>query len=810
MVTHQVSRSGKLLAIVIAFFAIGFLGCSYFYGISYCDEGTQLTGNHPMAAESASAASNPAPDTQLDLQIRFALRHKAVLQRLLTEQQNPKSASYHKWLKTGEFFHRFGPTKPEVKAVTAWLTSEGFSVTNVAAGYVEFSGSIEQAQRTFSVKIARFGAANAFGNTSDPFIPTQFASVIGAVTGMDNMVHAMPVSKFTNSAIAPNAIVNGSQAFGPNDFQTFYDENTASGKDGTGDCIAVVGVSNFLDSTMSAFTSYFNLPAINYTREVHGTNPGINGAEVEAELDLQWAHVAAPGASIVYHLGGYLVDDITGAVNDNQCGAISISYGFCGPTPAFISGVIDPLFQQAVAQGQSVFVSSGDQGAAGLGYDANTNSCIVNSTPSVNEMSADPNVTSVGGTQFKAIFANGSDQGYVTESAWNDVSGASGGGASQIFSKPEYQIGAGVPDDSARDVPDVAIMASPNSPGALFGNDVSGTGEVECCVGGTSLSAPLWAGFSRVIAQQAGNTRLGNLNPIIYQLANQQYATAGFHDVTIGNNGYNGMPGFSAGPGYDQATGWGTVDFNVFANAATNLLNTGVATPTPTATPIATATATATPTSPTPTPTPTGGILSVAVALTFPVSATGRPGTMKTLLIRNLSRTSPLSVEVGVLAAPFAVSGAGSYSIAPRSGISVGIFFSPTNSGTVTQSLQIVSGGPKHPDSTVRVTASARGGRLTMPAAVALKASMGAVATRTVMLRNSGAGMLAGTAQSFGPDTAFTLLGGPVSFQLASGQSQAVTIQFKPVSEGTVEGTLTVAMTEPAGTASIRVSGSAK
>jgi subtilase family serine protease len=558
---------------------------------------------------------------------------------------------------------------------------------------------------------------------------------------------------------------------------------------------------------MSAFTNQFNLPPISYTREVHGTNPGINGAEVEAELDLQWAHVAAPGASIVYHLGGYLVDDITGAVNDNQCGAISISYGCCGPSPTFINGVIDPLFQQAAAQGQSVFVSSGDQGAAGLGYDPNTNSCIVNTTPSVNEMSADPNVTSVGGTQFKPTFANGNDQGYVAESAWNDVSGASGGGASQIFSKPEYQIGAGVPNDSARDVPDVAMMASPNSPGAFFGHDTSGTGEVVCCVGGTSLSAPLWAGFSRVIAQQAGNMRLGNLNPIIYQLANQQYATAGFHDVTIGNNGYNGLPGFTAGPGYDQATGWGTVDFNVFANAVTNLLNPGAATPIPTATPIATPTATP---SPTPTPQATGGTLGVPVALNFPVSATGRPGTMKTLVIRNLSRTSPLSVEVGALAAPFAVSGAGSYSIAPQSSISVGIFFSPTNSGTVTQSLQIVSGDPKHPDSTVRVTASARGGKLTMPAAVSLRASTSAVATRTVMLRNSGAGMLAGTVQSFGPNAPFTLLGGPVSFWLASGQSQPVTIQFKPVSEGTVQGSMAVAMAEPVGTASIRVSGSAK
>ena len=782
MVTNLLSRSSKLLAIVIAFFLLGFLGLSYFLGNSYCDDRTQLIGNHPMAAESATSIAS-SPDTHLEMQIRFALRHTAALQRLLAEQQNPTSVSYHKWLETGEFFHRFGPTKPEVKDVTAWLTSEGFTVTNLAAGYVEFSGSVDQAQRTFAVKIARFGHANAFGNTTDPFIPTRFVTVIGAVTGMDNMVHAMPVSQYTNSAIAPNAIVNGSQAFGPNDFHTFYNESTGPGKDGAGDCIAVVGVSDFLDSTMSAFTNQFNLPAITYTREVHGTNPGINGAEVEAELDLQWAHVAAPGASIDYHLGGYLVDDITGAVNDNQCGALSISYGFCGPSPAFINTIIDPLFKQAAAQGQSVFVSSGDQGAAGLGYDANTNSCTANSTPSVNEMSADPNVTSVGGTQFTAKFASGNDQGYVVESAWNDFSGASGGGASQIFSKPEYQTGAGVPNDGMRDVPDVAMMASPISPGALFGNDVSGTGEVECCIGGTSLSAPLWAGFSRVIAQQAGNTRLGNLNPTIYRLGNQQYTTAGFHDVTIGNNGYNGLPGFTAGPGYDQATGWGTVDFDVFADAMTRLLNPSAGTPTP-----------------------TGGILSVPATLTFPATATGRPGTMKTFAIRNLSRTSPLSVQVSPLAMPFTVSGVGNYSIAPLSSISIGIFFSPTNSGTVAQSLQIVSGDPKHPNVAVHVTASVLGGKLSMPA-VSLRAPMSAVATRTVMLRNSGRGMLMGTVQAFGPSAPFTLLGGPVSFSLAAGQSQPITIQFKPESAGTVQGSLEVAMTEPAGNASISVSG---
>ena len=96
-----------------------------------------------------------------------------------------------------------------------------------------------------------------------------------------------------------------------------------------------------------------------------------------------------------------------------------------------MTGTLDPIFQQAAAQGQSVFVSAGDQGAAGLGLNANGTECIVNATRSVNEMSADPNVTSVGGTQFTPTYSGGNDQGYATETVWGDGSGATGGGVSQ-------------------------------------------------------------------------------------------------------------------------------------------------------------------------------------------------------------------------------------------------------------------------------------------------------------------------------------------------------------------------------------------
>jgi hypothetical protein len=96
MSNQPVSLPGKLSAIVLAFFVIGFLGSSYLLGISYADDRIQLAGNHPVAAESATISGNPSPDAPLTLQIRFTLRHQAALKQLLADQQNPASASYHK------------------------------------------------------------------------------------------------------------------------------------------------------------------------------------------------------------------------------------------------------------------------------------------------------------------------------------------------------------------------------------------------------------------------------------------------------------------------------------------------------------------------------------------------------------------------------------------------------------------------------------------------------------------------------------------------------------------------------------------
>jgi hypothetical protein len=635
--SRAMTSARATVVLMIALGIVGLSGLLLSSSLGQADDAAILADNHPVEAGSFRQVGEADPNLVLHMQVRFALRNQSALKKLLVEQQNPASRNYRKWLSSDDFEKRFGPTPVQVKAVSKWLAGEGFTVTQRSGDALDFTGLAGQAQRTFAVRIAKFGDGNVYANTSDPVIPKRFAGLIGTVRGLDNMAHAVALTqqfpgpvKADGAAMKlaaaqaplqlalaesddsgpvlskPAAVVNAEASFGPTDLRNFYDESVGPGADGTGSCIAIVDLSDFLDTTASTFTNQFGLPAISYTRVLEGTNPGIiNSEQAESELDVQWAHVTAPGAAIKFYLGSDLTSDISGAINDNSCGAISISYAFCGVSSSFMLNTMDPLFMRAAAQGQSVLVAAGDWGSAGLKLNAAGNMCVANNTLSINEMAADPNVTAVGGTQFTPSYIGGIDQSYFPENVWNDGSGATGGGASQVFPKPTFQTGPGVPNDNVRDIPDIAAIASPRSPGVFWATDSNGTAQISCCIGGTSLSAPVWAGFATVMAQIAGN-RLGNLNQIIYPLANSSYATAGFHDVTNGSNGYNSVTGYSARPSYDQSTGWGSIDFNVFANSVKTFVGGG-AVPSPTGSPMPTATRTVTAT-PTPTATPTSSI----------------------------------------------------------------------------------------------------------------------------------------------------------------------------------------------------------
>ena len=603
--------------------AVGIIGAFLLLSATaFAQTDAVVARNHPKLAEATAPLGGLEPTRPLSMSVTLALRNRDQLQQLLADQQNPTSPQYHHFLTPEEFAARFGPD--DFGAVRDWLVAEGFKViaTDTGARAVQFTGTVAQAERTFSVAIQGFGGAS-FGNSTDPHIPARFAGVIAHIHGLDNMSARMPgvtpsrlrqVAPLADSSLeaqspaqagdgppVPGFRVPGINGtfFGPSDFYTYYNEAPLlrSGLKGSA-CIAIIGASKYLPGAISAFNSKFKVgsPSKITTVLVDRGNPGFNDAEIEAELDLEWSHAVAPGAATRFYLGNdatanedALSDGIAAAVTEDRCPVISISFGFCGASDSLYNDVLDPLFVQAAAQGQSVITITHDYGAAYLGLDSGTQECIAGTDRAVNEMAADPNVTALSGTSFNPDFdRNGKVILGAPERVWNDaedgiaMGGATGGGMSSIFFKPTFQSGPGVPADRMRDVPDLSLIASPNFPGSWvivstscfnLKTGCTGKGGLSYAIaGGTSLSAPAFAGVADLIGQAAG-APLGNLDPTIYSLARKDLTGAGFRDVTVGNNDFNGVTGYAAGTDYDLCTGWGTIDIATFAAAYANTLS---------------------------------------------------------------------------------------------------------------------------------------------------------------------------------------------------------------------------------------------
>ena len=311
------------------------------------------------------------------------------------------------------------------------------------------------------------------------------------------------------------------------------------------------------------------------------TDPGFNGAQVEGNLDLEWSGAIAPNATIYYVYGPSAFTAIVSAVELNLAPVITVSYGGCEVD--FSSSFYRSIGQQGNAQGITLLVASGDAGAAGC--DSQGAEPLATRGLAATFPSATPEFTAVGGTEFAegtgTYWAStnsttfGSALSYIPEAAWNESATAgllsTGGGASQFNSKPAWQSGPGVPNDNARDVPDLALSAALHDAYYIYyqGSNVA--------VGGTSCAAPSMAGLIALLNQYQVSqgfqktSGLGNINPQLYRLA--QSVPAAFHDITAGNNVIQcaqGTPncatgsfGYQAGPAYDQTTGLGSVDANV-------------------------------------------------------------------------------------------------------------------------------------------------------------------------------------------------------------------------------------------------------
>jgi subtilase family serine protease len=543
---------------------------------------TALEGNHPDQAAEIVTAAEASPAQTLAMRLTMAMRNRGELDQLLTDQQDPASPQYHRWLTPDEFTNRFGPRTAELARVSDWLKQKGFTIESADAltREVWFTGTVIRAQSAFGVKINTSADGRWYSNTTDPVVPAEIAPLIESIGGLDNLLRSRPQVRRVSSV--PATVVNGiGPAFGPPDIYTFYDETPLLNQDidGSGNgCIGVIEDSNIDQAGAAAFNNQFGLPALSSSNFnvtlVDRDDPGQTQDEDETMVDVIYSHAVAPGASIRIYLGDQahsrglaVLDAIHAAITEktSPCTAISMSFSLCGGSKGLYK-TQNGFFAQAASQGQSVIVATGDDGAAGLKLDPSNNTCVVGTSRNVNELSTSPNVTAIGGTEFTPNYSDGNDIGFVAESVWNNEGGAAGGGQSRVFRKPGFQSGF-IPKDKNRDVPDVSFAASPSTPGFFYGGEDGGTPAVLCCVGGTSIGAPAWAGISELISQ-ANGAPIGNLNAKIYRLgAKGDAATTGIRDVTSGDNSFNGVTGFSAGPGYDKASGWGTVDIGAFVPA---------------------------------------------------------------------------------------------------------------------------------------------------------------------------------------------------------------------------------------------------
>lgn len=556
---------------------------------------TKLPGHvHAALRDSRdTGAADPALRAdRLTLVLRASAAQEADLEQFLAQLQTPGHGNFHRWLTPQDFEQRFGVHPADLRKLRGWLQAQGFRIDAVPAGgrAIVFSGTIGQVNAAFGAAIRRYEwhGERHLAASVEPSVPSALAPVVrGFATLHDFRRHAALVP----ARSAPDFTSGASNYLAPGDYQAVYDLSAsyARGISGTGRSIAVLGRSSVLAADLANFRSFSGLPANPPQVINNGTAPAlVSGDELESDLDLEWSAAVARTATIkfVTSASTTLSDGIDlsaqYAVSNNVADIISLSYSACESTADVGAGLpyYHQLWQQAAAQGISVFVASGDWGAAGC--DSTPGETVATQGLAVNQLCSSPYSTCVGGTEFSADVgnaapywsatnssANASALGYIGESVWNQSAAtstldASGGGASLYFAKPAWQYATGVPSDGRRDVPDLALAASSVHDAYLMYTSDGQSASTLVAVGGTSAAAPSMAGLLALVAQQQGG-RLGNVNPALYALSNLQDAGGGavFHRITAGNNSVPGQGGFSAStgdPSYNQATGLGSVD----------------------------------------------------------------------------------------------------------------------------------------------------------------------------------------------------------------------------------------------------------
>ena len=516
------------------------------------DDGNRATlkGNTRPEANAKNDRGRVADDLLMEhmlLQLRRSAAQEQALEQFVDQLHDPSSPSFHQWLSAQEFGNKFGLADEDLNAITGWLQSHDLTVNGVypSGVVIDFSGTAAQVRNAFHTEIHDLDVHGEkhIANMNDPEVP---AALLPAVVGIVSLhdFRPRPMHKphvdytFSSSGFVYQAVV-------PADLATIYNLNPLflGGYSGQGQTIVAIEDTNLYSSSdWTTFRSTFGLSG--YTSgsltTVHPlppsgpnncANPGVvRGNDGEAALDVEWASAAAPSATIEVAscadtfttFGGLIA--LQNLINESSTppAIMSISYGECeAANGAAANAAYSSAYQQAVAEGVSVFVSSGDEGAA---------SCDANASQAthgigVSAFASTPYNVAVGGTDFGDTYAGtnsaywnagntstyGSATSYIPEIPWNDScasvlianyvtgssttygssgfcnspSGASflttasgsGGpsgcatgapsssgvvsGTCQGYAQPSWQSGVvGIPNDGVRHIPDVSLFAA--------------------------------------------------------------------------------------------------------------------------------------------------------------------------------------------------------------------------------------------------------------------------------------------------------------------------------------------------------------
>jgi hypothetical protein len=555
-----------------------------------------LKGHVPKITKKLSPLGRLNGNDHMDVAIGLPLRNREQLTNLLTDIYNPSSPNFRHFLTADQFTASFGPSAEDYQSVIDFAKAHHLNVTlrHPNRTLVHVTGSVADIENAFHVHMQTFQHPKEnrifFAPDAEPSLDLK--TPVLAISGLDNYVKPRPlIHPSVSPGIRPlGGGGGGGGGTGGGPFDGFdYLNAYAPGvsQDGAGQSLGLfelfgfngmditdyedeVGISPYVTVTPVLIDGASGSDDVDYT-----TQCGYLDYAFEATGDIEMAISMAPGLSsvLVYEgptpldqppLGSSYIQDATttAQVNDvfnrmatdNLAKQLSCSYGM----DINLSTV--QIFQQFAAQGQSLFIASGDFGA----FSSTVWSFFA-------EPADDPYATIVGGT---TLMTNSAAQ-WASETTWNGPAGtdacgnsvpaqAPGGGISKVYSIPSWQQGismtANQGSTTMRNAPDVSLVA--NNINIVWGNTFIGL-STDWTVTGTSMATPLWAGFIALVNQQAvanGQPPIGFANPALYAIGKSTSYHSCFHDITTGNNENGTSPArYSATAGYDLCTGWGTI-----------------------------------------------------------------------------------------------------------------------------------------------------------------------------------------------------------------------------------------------------------